>query len=90
MIIDSDVTEPMVELLNVLRKTPLFIDDAGDTPIEPRGDCCGGTALPLGSTDITAFCRGGGCCEIEDRFAWGAGASPAIFSTRGNGANSPC
>ena len=88
MIIDSDVTEPIVELLNVLRN--LFIDDAGDTPIDPRGDCSGGTAAAVDSTDITAFCCGGACCKNEDRFARGAGASPGIFSTRGNGANNPC
>lgn len=65
----------MVELLHVLRNwMPLFIDDAGDTPIEPRGDCCGGPAVVADSAGVTAFCSGGGrCCEIEDRFAWGAG-----------------
>lgn len=84
---DSDVTEPIVELLNVLRN--LFIDDAGDTPMEPRGDCSGGTTSAVDSTETTAFCTGGVCCDVEDRFALGAGGSLVIFSTRGRGANNP-
>ena len=60
----------MVELLHVLRNwTPLFIDDAEDIPIEPRGDCCGGTAVVAGSAGVTTFCSGGGCFEIEGRLA---------------------
>lgn len=80
----------MVEVLSVLRnEKPLFVDDAGDTPMEPRGDCCAGTVVAADSAGMATFCTGG-CCEIEDRFAWGAGGSEAIFSTRGSGAKSPC
>ena len=66
-----------MELLNVLRN--LFIDDAGDTPMDPRGDCSGGTTAAVDSTEVTAFCCGGACCANEDRLARGAGASPGIF-----------
>jgi len=80
----------MVELLSVLRNgITLFNDEAGDTPIEPRGDCCAGTVVVADSAGMETFCIGGGC-EIEDLFAWRAGGSVAIFSTRGSGAKSPC